>query len=188
LRNFQRLATGVNVAPLSHALQRKPHLWNADRLRTTFEGSPHAQVDDILLRFEDLSLQPDEPGFQEHAENAERVFKPAWSELPEARAIILPLMQGVGAYELARAMVTRLRPGGRITPHADTNGKYANLPDIGRYHVVIQGLVGSVFACGEERVEMLTGDVWWFNAHEVHECINCSGDDRIHMLVDVRLM
>lgn len=188
MRCFQKLASGVNVAPLAHALQRKPHLWNADRLRTTFEGSPHAEVDDILLRFEDLKLQPADEGFQEHAEGAERVFKPAWSELSEVRPIVLGLMHNIGAYELARLMITRLKPGGRIAAHADTQGKYANFPDIGRYHIVVQGLPGSVFACGGEQVQMLTGEVWWFDAHDIHEVLNASGDDRIHMLMDARLM
>lgn len=188
MRYFQRLASGLNVAPLAHALQRKPHLWNADRLRTTFEGSPHAQADDILLRFEDVGGSADEPGFTERLESAERVWKPAWDELPEVRPLLGPLLMSVGAYEMARLMVTRLKPGAGITPHADTQGAYANLPDIARYHLVVQGLPGSLFRCGDETVCMETGSVWWFDARTEHEVVNNSVDDRIHLLIDARLM
>jgi quercetin dioxygenase-like cupin family protein len=34
---------------------------------------------------------------------------------------------------------------------------------------------------------METGSAWWFNAHKCHWVVNDSADDRIHMLVDVRL-
>lgn len=185
MRNFLKIVDGVDVLPLVHSLQRHPDLWNEDRCRTTFENSPHAQVDDILLRFE--AFDPAAPDLEAELERAPRTFRHAWDVLPEARPIIAGLMVRVGAYELARVVITRLAPGGQILPHADTRGSYANLPDIARYHVVLQGLPGSLFHCGGEDVCMETGQVYWFNAHEIHACINNSIDDRIHMLVDVRL-
>lgn len=188
MRNFQQIGAGTDVMPLMMSLQRQPDLWGADPIRTTFPSSPHAEVDDILLRFEDLKVGPDHPDIERHVETAERTWREAWNRLPEAKTLILPLMARVGAYELARVLITRLPPGGTILPHADTRGTYANLPDIARYHVVLQGLPGSIFNCGAESVQMRTGETWWFNAHAVHSCVNNSADDRIHMLVDVRLM
>lgn len=188
MRNFLRIADGLDVAPALHAIQRQPDLWNADAIRTTFPGSPHSEVDDILLRFEEIDCAPDDPDLAAKLERAPRTWRPAWQRLPEVRGVILNLMHRVAAYELARVMVTRLRPGGRIAAHADTKGAYANLPDIGRYHIVLQGLPGSLFAADGETVNMRTGELWWFNAHATHEVVNNSADDRIHLLVDLRLI
>jgi hypothetical protein len=54
LRNFLKIAEGVDVMPLLSALARSPELWNQNLLRTTHQSSPHTQVDDIWLRFNDL--------------------------------------------------------------------------------------------------------------------------------------
>lgn len=189
MRSFLKIADGIEVFPVVHALQQRPHLWNQDRCRTTFPGSPHAEVDDILLRFEDYDPAALELDIEQAFVTAQREWRPAWWELRSVtQGMIGALMLRVGAYELARVIITRLKPGGRILPHADIKGEYANLPDIGRYHVVLQGLPGSLFACGEDTVCMQTGEAWWFDAHQPHECMNNSADDRLHMLVDVRLM
>jgi hypothetical protein len=55
-----------------------------------------------------------------------------------------------------------------------------------RFHVVLQGLPGSLYHCGDEVVQMRTGTVWWFQHREVHSVENNSADDRIHLLVDFR--
>ena len=148
VRFFQRIAANADVRILAHAIQRKPYLWNADPVRTTFPNSPHAEVDDILLRFEEMDPETvaeasyGDADARAALEAAPRKWREGWSELPEAKPLVMSLMLRVGAYELARVMITRLKPGGMILPHADTEGEYANLPDIARYHMVVQGLPG----------------------------------------------
>ena len=95
-------------------------------------------------------------------------------------------MKWTSAYELGRVLITRIPPGGQILPHRDDAGEYVNMRDIARYHVVIQGLPGSLYHCGNETVNMRTGQIWWFNAKLDHAVINESADDRIHLLCDVR--
>ncbi len=111
---------------------------------------------------------------------------PAWHTLPQLRPIIFGLMNRVSAYELGRVVITKLAPGGRILPHADTMGDYANDEDGARYHVILQGCPGSLFRAGDETVNMRTGEVWWFNHLAEHEVVNNSSDDRIHLLVDTK--
>lgn len=187
MRNFQRIASGVDVMPLLHALQRNEDLWNANKFRTTFKNTPHGDVDDIWLRYSEPEavLNPDDirPIIAGH----EVTWYEAAHDLP-FKPIVCDLMRRVEAYSLERLLITRLKPGGRILPHADNAGEYVHQGDIGRYHVVLQGLPGSLMRCGDERVNMQTGEVWWFNAHIEHEVANNSTDDRIHMLVDVRTM
>lgn len=187
MRHFQLLANNVDVLPLTHAVQRQPGLFNVHRFRTTFENTPHGEADDILLRFSDPSIARDGDTAAVMADG-NCIWHPAAAALPQARPIILDLMRRVEAYELNRVIITRLRPGGRILPHADNVGTYVHDPHRARYHIVLQGLPGSLYNCGEEVVTMLTGSVWHFDALTEHSVTNNSADDRIHLLADMRLM
>jgi len=182
VRHFQHLASGLDVQPLLHAIQRQPDIWNGHKFRRTYERTPHGAVDDIWLRY-----SPDAAGFDEVLQDTAPIWHPEAQALPQARPLVLSVMGYLGAYSLERLLVTRLAPGRSILPHADTDGAYGNMPDIARYHVVLQGLPGSLFHCGEETVQMQTGELWWFNAYTSHAVDNRSADDRIHMLVDCRI-
>lgn len=174
MRYFYRLTEGVQVLPIMAAVARQPNLWNGDKLRKTFEDSPHTQVDDILLRFS----ASDDPG-----NDLEAVDRLPMSKIP-CKAEILNIMRLVGGSRLGRVIITRLEPGKKILPHADTLGDYAKYYT--RYHLVLQGMPGSLFSCGDETVCMQTGELWWFDAAAEHSVQNNSKDDRIHMLIDVR--
>lgn len=174
MRYFHKVAENVGVMPLMHALMLQPGLWDEDMLRTTFEGSPHKAVSDILLRFgkpdgDDLMAQD----------------RPCMQKLPMAKPLALDLMRGVGGSQLGRMVITRLEPGKKILPHKDVKGAYCDF--YSRYHVVLQGLPGSLFTCGDETVNMRSGEIWWFDAKSEHMVDNNSADDRIHLLVDVRI-
>ena len=92
-------------------------------------------------------------------------------------------MARVEGERLGRVMVNKLRPGGRIYPHADTPA-HAEYWD--RYHVVLQSAPGANFRCGDEMVNMQAGGIYWFQNAIEHEVTNNSVDDRIHMIVDIR--
>lgn len=197
MRNFQKIAHGVNVSELLHAVQRQPALWNTERLRTTHPETPHAAVDDILLRFNDLEPykkqaaegQEDTPvgEYTPDAKNVldehESVNFPAWHALPQAHDLIFNLMRFARGQRLGRVLITRLAPGQRILPHSD-GGSHAAYYD--RYHLILQNKPGSIFRAGDETVQMEPGDVWWFDNAQVHEVINNSADDRLTMIVDIK--
>lgn len=185
MKHFLRIASNINVLPLLQALQRQPELWSADRVRQDFsesgrelfKQSPHADVDDIILRFPDR----DSPTLGDDLICAN---KEAFSRLPQARPLVLGLMNQVEGAMLGRVLITRLAPGKCITPHADTRGAYANY--FKRYHVMLQCEPGAVFRAGAEQVQMRAGEVWQFDAHAMHEVVNNSTDDRISLIVDIR--
>ena len=184
MRNFQLIGAGVDTMPLLHNLFGREDLWNTHRFRTTFEGTPHVDVEDILLRFS--------PPITDQREDVYNDTAPVWypanvAALPAAKPLVLSLMARVEAYELGRVIVTRIRPGGRILPHTDNEGDYVNQTNIMRYHIVLQGRPGSLFQCGEEVVCMKAGEVWTFNAHVEHSVLNNSDDDRIHLIADMTL-
>ena len=190
MRYFHKLASGLDVRVLVHSIARQPELWNVNRLRTTYPGTPHTEVSDIWLRFQD-SAQVEEPQAGEVTVERGRMFLdehesinyPAFACLPAARQIIWDLMRLVEGERLGRVLITRLAPGCKIAPHAD-GGAHAAYYD--RYHVALVVLPGVVFRAGNEQVLMTTGDVWWFDNSQEHEVINNSADDRLTMIVDIR--
>lgn len=183
MRLFHRIAWGVDVLPLLHAVKRQPELWNVNNLRTTHPGTVHGKVDDIWLRFNDLAAFENTREAAQVLDQHESINYPAFHALPQARPIIFDLMRRVEGERLGRVLITRLAPGCRIAPHED-GGDYAAYYD--RYQVALQGLPGSVFRVGDEQVFMQSGDVWWFKNVITHEVVNNSAADRIHMVVDIR--
>jgi hypothetical protein len=191
MRNFFLLASGINVLPLALALRTHEHLWNQNTLRTRTPGSPHRQLDDIWLRMNDLTKcrQADvDPG--PIVDHRECINYPALTELPEARSLIMMLMATVGAARVGRCLLSRMAPGRRILPHKDIGDDltmyYDNEPYYRRFHIVIQGMPGSLFRCVEETVTMQTGEIWWFRNDLDHEVENNSADDRIHLVADLK--
>lgn len=181
MRNFVCLGAGVDVVPLLLELGRNPELWDRDTLRTTHPQSPHTQASDIWLRFNDL---PD-PGQEARVmDEHESIWYPAVDCLPAAKDLIHSLIARVKGIRLGRCLITRLAPGRKIDPHED-GGSHAAYYE--RFHIVLQAGPGCLFRTGEETVQMRAGEVWWFNNAIEHEVINNSADDRIHLIVDIKI-
>lgn len=182
MRNFQLIGNGIETQPLLHAVTRQKHLWNQNTLRTQYENGPHSQADDIWLRFNDLSTDKIRSDIMS---NCEIINYSAWDFLPQSHEIIFNLMRYIKGVRLGRVMITRLAPGKRIDLHED-GGNYAEYYD--RYHVILQNNPGSIFRAGNEEVCMNSGEVWWFDNQEKHEVINNSREDRITMIVDIKIV
>ena len=178
MRNFCKIFEGLDVVPLLSALATKPHLWNQNDLRTTFPGSPHAECDDIWLFFNDVPADP-----LEVANDILVRPYPAWSELPQAHALVFDLMRRVNGVHLGRVLITRLAPGGRIPEHTD-QGAPADYYQ--RFQIAIQALPGCLFGVGEEVVQFSMGECWWIDNCQPHSVVNNSADDRLAMVVDIR--
>lgn len=187
--NFQRIATGLPVMPLALALKRyhKSHdIWKEDTYLRDYPQGPFGDTESVILRFPPRSVHQTEELLKQHEtqfDQHENVDQPVFAMLPEARPLIFNLMAAVEGERLGRCMINKLRPGGHIFAHADTP-LHASYWD--RFHIVLQSAPGSNFRCGEEVVNMIAGECWWFNNLVEHEVNNNSGDDRIHLIVDIR--
>lgn len=179
MQNFLRIHSNANVMPLMAAIIRQPELWNQNKLRTTYEGTVHAEADDIWLRFNDVN----NASANEIMDGHESIDYPAFASLPQARPLVFDLMRIVEGKRLGRVLITKLTPGKKIYPHEDS-GDHASYYE--RYHIILQNSPGSVFRCGDEVICMKTGDVYWFNNAIEHEVINNSSDDRVTMIVDIK--
>jgi len=180
MRNFLRLAQGIDMQPLMLQIIRQPQLWKADTYLRDYPQGPFNDVDTIFLRFPPASVSELE---RSQKDQHECVWMDGAIHLPAARRMIFSLMASVEGERLGRVMINRIRPGGRIYPHSDTP-VHADYWD--RMHFVLQGLPGSNFRCGDEQVYMATGEVWFFRNELEHEVQNASAADRIHMICDIR--
>jgi hypothetical protein len=170
----------IDPTLLVQQIVRQPALWKADTYLRDYPQGPFGDTDTIFLRFPPASVTEME---REAKDQHECVWMDGWLHLPAARSIVFGLVAQVEGERLGRVMINRLRPGGRIFPHADTP-VHANYWD--RYHVALQSGPGCNFRCGDETVHMPAGQVWWFQNANEHEVVNNSSDDRIHMIVDIR--
>lgn len=188
--NFFRIGSGLKTNPLLLAIRRRPELWREDTFLRDYPQGPFGEIESIMLRFpvkrvleQEADVRAVEAGEHPTIDQHENIDYPAYKLLPEARPLIMGLMAEVSGERLGRVMINKMRPGGRIFPHADTpfHADYYS-----RFHIVLASAPGSEFRCGDEKVCMGTGEVWWFNNKLEHEVKNNSGQDRIHMIVDVR--
>lgn len=173
-------------------LASQPELWNQHTVRTQHPQSAHRVVDDIVLRYSEFNSGDD--FVEKVCSEIAVVTYPAWYKLPSAHPFVYGLMTQVHGLHLGRVMVTRVAPGVCIPPHTDRiapaeeafPGKIPPALYYERYHVCLQAEPGIVFRCGGEEATMVPGDVWWFNNQLEHEVINNSGNDRIHLIIDLR--
>jgi hypothetical protein len=180
MRNFQQLAGNINITPLLHQVMLHPELWNQHTLRTAHPLSPHQQVDDILLRFQEM---PEAGKEHEVIDAHESIWYPAWNVLTEAHALVFDLARMVKAERIGRILISRMAPGKEIAPHID-GGDHARYYT--RYHIVLESYPGCLFKCEEEQVQMRGGDVWYFDNAKTHSVVNHSANDRLTMVVDLR--
>jgi hypothetical protein len=166
------------VEPLCAALEANPNLFDdiTANLRNAYPGSAHRATQTILLRW----CFP----FNERSafEDLRAVDYPALAELiVETAPLVQWLMDAIGSETIGRVMINKLAPHGHITPHVD-EGAYAEHFD--RFHIVIQSDDGNHFQVGQHVVQMLSGQVWWFNHRAEHSVKNTSERPRIHLIVD----
>lgn len=186
MKNFQLIASGIDVLPLVLAIKRRPELWKEDTYLRDYPQGPFKDIESIMLRFPIKGVYETEKEVQDHAskyDQHENIDYPPYKLLTEARPIVMGVMNRVGGERLGRVMINKICPGGKIFPHADTpvHAEYYS-----RFHVVLQSSPGVYFRCDDEEIYMPVGTVYWFNNKLEHEVINNSAEDRIHMIVDIR--
>lgn len=186
MKNFLRIAEGVDIIPLLLAIKRQPHLWREDTYLRDYPQGPFGMIESIILRFPERTVHETEELMRQHlavTDQHESQDYPPYKLLPEARSLIMSLMTRVGGERLGRCMINRVPPGASIYPHADT-AAHAEYYD--RFHIVLASNPASAFRAGDEVVNMGVGEVWWFDNSIEHEVKNEGDCDRIHLIVDIR--
>lgn len=181
MNRFLRVASGVDTMPFLLELNRAPHLWDQNKTRREYPGTPHGAMRDIWCRFRPAR---EIVGNQSHREEYRCEFWPAWRELPTLRPLVFGLMARVQAVELGSVLITKLPPGGKILPHSDA-GCWAPEFYNTKVHVTLSGQ--SLSWCEEESVVMTQGDVWTFNNLLMHSVENLGECDRVVCIISMRV-
>lgn len=179
MKNFKLLGEKINVQPLFAALSENSFLWNSLPIRTANLTSYHHEVDDIIIRFSKVEGRSS----SEIKLDINSVDFPAFDTLrTDLTPIIEQCLQASGNSKVGRCLITKLSPGKKVKSHIDSDPHaYAYK----RYHLCISGGAGNTFYCGNEKVDMLTGQFWWFNNKMPHSAVNTSMQDRVHLILDL---
>jgi quercetin dioxygenase-like cupin family protein len=176
MRNFLKIAEGIDVLPLRMELHRQPELWDAHRERKDTPGTPHRAMSDIWLRHAASAEEFRKPHFAK--------WYPSYGRLPSARKLIFDSMARANAEHLGGVLITRIPPGGRIEAHTDT-GWHPTFYNC-KLYVVLATNPQCVFRVEDERVSMAVGDVWWIDNTKEHDVVNDGETDRMTLIICMR--
>lgn len=175
MKNFLKLDGFVDTSAISIALQLHSELWNAHNSRKDYEGSPHRETSDIWVRTAEKREDFPNPHYP--------VWYPAAQVLP-VRQLIFALMARVEAEHLGAVLITKIPPGCRVKPHADTGWHPAFFQC--KLYLPLASNDKCVFRVDDEKAVMRTGEVWWVDNTLEHEVVNDGETDRITLIVCMR--
>lgn len=180
MKNFLRISDKAFTMPILLALHTKPELWDQNILRTSHPDSPHRDCSDVWLMFNEVQEN------QTAAVINDREVVPyvGWYAIPEAQDLVFDLMRMVRGTRLGRVVISKLPPGKMIAPHVDGG---APAEYFTRFQVCLQSRPGCIFKIENEQVQFNPGEIWRINNRAEHSVINNSDDDRIAMVVDIRI-
>lgn len=176
---IEQIAQGINIVPLVSALQNNPGLWNQNTMRTENKNSPHYELDDIWVRFNDLKNYLNQESFIKQHDSV-------WYEsdiIQHVRELVFPLMAYVKGERLGGILITRIKPGQMCKPHEDS-GWHAEYYK--KYAIQLQGNLNQAFCFEGESFSALPGDVYRFDNSKLHWVTNDSDQDRITMIVCIK--
>lgn len=184
MQNFVKIGDIDTSAAFAEVIQA--NLWHADDYLRSFPQGPFGETDSIILRFPPRTVHETEELLKEHMKFVD-IWDCKWldvsNQLPVVKGIVFDLARHVEATRIGRVFVNRIKAGGKIFRHADTPD-HANAWC--RFHVVLHAIPGVDFYCGDEMINMTSGNVYYFANQLEHEVQNNSGEDRIHIVVDYR--
>ena len=166
----------LDVWRIREALAAHPELWNRHQGRTAPEDSPHHQVDDIFIRFA-------APGVDTTRDYDSVWYDPAATMLGVKDAVY-DLAQKLRADRIGGILITRIPPGKSVQPHVD-RGWHAEY--YRKYGIQIASAQGQAFCFDGVRFESEPGDVYEFRNDVPHWVVNDSSEERITMIVCLRL-
>lgn len=151
--------------------------------RRTFPNSPHAQMNDIWVRYNDIKPFEEKGSLVGFEAEHDSIWYPVIDKLPSLKKVVFDLMHIVDGERLGGILITKLPAGGHIARHTDA-GWHAQYYD--KFYVPILNHKGSIFGFDDGIIEPQLGEAWWFDNSNPHWVDNKSDCDRIAMIVCIR--
>ena len=153
------------------------------KFRRTAQGSPHKEMTDIWVRYNDIKPRLATEDFTGFNDEHDSVWFDVVNKIPSVKKVIFDLMHKVDGERLGGVLITKLPPGGHIEKHTDA-GWHARYYD--KFYVPILNSKGSIFGFEDGNIEPNIGEAWWFDNSQNHWVDNKSETDRIAMIVCIR--
>lgn len=184
MSNAIRITRGIDPSIALMELGRNAKLWELETFRQDFSGSPHLHTKSIFCRVTD-EFKARDPEQVVGAHMLEASDFHAYESLPSVYGLVSGLMKRVNGERIGCVMVVKLAAGKSIEAHID-EGEYPKYYD--RFHIALSGGAnGALYRIGDKKFRMLPGEVWWFQNLIEHEVFNDSNEDRINIIVDIKL-
>lgn len=179
MKAFNKIYSGLDVSKARLELEENSHLFGEFNARKN-AGPIHAQMDDIWLRYGDISKMIESGDYSKIADEHDSIWL---KNLPECKKLCFDVMSLVDGERLGGVLITKLPPNGEILPHTDS-GWHAEYYD--KYFVPIENESGAKFCFDDGEIEPSLGDVWAFDNSFNHWVINDSNKDRIAMIICIK--
>ena len=214
MRNFVKVASGLNVGPIVEQLRDIPFALEEEerfpyppfpvkfRRKTEWTIDKPAETTaiydkyNLVLRYTTLGLDPS--GFltlYEGKRKRDEWTRPAMALFTETvLPVVYSIFAAVRGEHIGHIIITHLPPGGLIDVHTDTyaHGEEFNLPYWQRIQVPLDVDPDVIFRCGydgedKEEVYMEPGTALWFNSQKPH-AVYGGKRPRLSMILEIRFM
>lgn len=182
MKNFLKIAQGVDVMPLLLELHRQPHLWDRNPARLS-ENGPHRETHDIWIRYKDETENKASNDYRNFGDPHDGSWYPAYYALPSLRQMIFTLMARVEGERLGGVLLYTIPPGKQIYPHTDT-GWHVDYYD--KFNICLQSNPKAAFYYEDEAMFANPGDVHRFRNDVEHWVKNEGIEDHIVLTVCIR--
>lgn len=183
MKHAQKISEGVDVEPLLSQLDQHPELWDEIPYRRNGQNSPHAQMQDIWVRYNDVTpflKKGNLDGFND-------AHVPIWygcaEKIPAVKSLALKLMGKLHGEMLGAVLITRMPSGSVIKPHID-GGWHAGYFD--KFYVILRANEACINHYLDESVVMRRGEVWRFDNSILHSVENHGDTERISAIICIR--
>ena len=180
MKPYNKIYHGLNSAPVRYEIFAKDKLFGEFNARKDAPGSPHSEMTDIWVRYGDISGMIESGDFSKIADEHDSIWL---KDLPEVKRLCFDVMALVDGERLGGVLITKLPPGGKIRPHADS-GWHAEYYD--KYYVPVTNGHGAIFGFNEGFINPDIGDVWQFDNSYTHWVENNSSEDRIAIIICIK--
>jgi len=183
IKSHHKLKLRIDVEPLREALNIHADLFGQYPQRGESKTSPHHEMKDIWIRFNDIKPYLDSGDFSDFSGEHDSSWYDSVKKLPEVLEPIFKIMTAVQGERLGGVLITRLLPGGEIKPHKDSGWHAAYYE---KYYVAITNKKGSTFCFHDGVIEAQEGEVYWFSNSNYHWVKNETDSERIAMIVCIK--
>ena len=179
MKPFNKIYSGLDTEAALKELNENAHLFGEFNARKE-AGPIHSDMDDIWLRYGDISGMNESGDYSKIAEEHDSIWL---QRLPECRKLCFDVMALTNGERLGGVLITKLPHGGKILPHEDS-GWHAEY--YSKVFVPIRNETGAVFGFGNDAIVPEIGDAWMFDNSVNHWVVNNSKSPRIAMIICVK--